>query len=86
MVKKATVSVIVPVYNSEKYLEKCLQSILAQTLESWELIAVDDGSIDQSASMLDFYSSEDSRIRVYHTENRGVACARQLGVDVATGE
>ena len=63
------ISVIVPVYNVEKYLHQCVKSILAQTFSDFELILVDDGSPDSSGAICDEYASEDSRIRVIHKEN-----------------
>lgn len=80
------ISIIVPVYKAEKYLHRCLDSILAQTMTDFELLLIDDGSPDRSGEMCDEYSKKDSRIRVFHKENGGVASARQLGMDNAQGE
>ena len=80
------VSIIVPVYKVEKYLPHCVESILAQTYTDWELLLIDDGSPDGSGRLCDFYSSEDSRIRVFHKENGGVSSARNLGLDNVRGE
>ncbi|WP_052173340.1 glycosyltransferase family 2 protein [Prevotella sp. RM4] len=80
------VSIIMPVYNAEKYLHRAVDSILAQTMREWELICVDDGSTDDSPSILDEYAKSDSRIHVIHKENGGVSMARQTGVDMANGE
>ncbi len=82
----ATLSVIVPVYNVEKYLPACLDSILKQTGFEFEIILVDDGSTDSSSKICDEYSKRDSRIRVLHESNRGVSVARNTGVSWATGE
>lgn len=81
-----SVSIIVPVYNTEKYLHRCLDSILAQTFSDFELLLVDDGSPDRSGEICDEYAKKDSRIRVFHQENKGVAAARQVGMDNACGE
>lgn len=80
------ISVIVPVYKSEPYLEKCLDSILAQTYQNLEIILVDDGSPDRSGAICDEYARRDSRLKAIHRENGGVSEARNTGLDVATGE
>ena len=79
------ISVIVPVYNVEKYLDKCIQSILNQTYRNFELILVDDGSTDNSGKMCDEYSKKDKRIKVIHKENGGLSDARNCGTNVAKG-
>ena len=81
------VSVIVPVYNTEKYLPKCAESLMAQTLKEMEIIFVDDGSTDSSPKMCDGYASQDSRIRVIHKpKNEGLGAARQTGLEAAKGK
>lgn len=80
------ISIIVPVYNAEKYLHRCVDSILAQTFTNFELILVDDGSPDSSGAICDKYAKNDNRVKVIHKENGGVASARQCGIDNATGE
>lgn len=80
------VSIIVPVYNTGKYLYKCLDSILNQTLQEIELILVDDGSDDNSGAICDFYSERDKRVRVIHKKNEGVSIARNVGMQAAKGE
>lgn len=80
------ISIIVPVYNTEKYLDQCIQSVLAQTYTNWELLLIDDGSTDSSGAICDKYAAEDNRIRVFHKENGGVSSARNLGLDNAKGE
>lgn len=80
------ISVIVPVYNAEKYLVQCLDSILAQTLEEIEVICVDDGSADDSGTILDQYALKDERVKVLHRENQGYGSAMNVGLDAATGE
>lgn len=80
------ISVVVPVYNCEKYLRECLDSILNQTYREFELILVDDGSKDSSGKTCDEYASNDNRIRVIHKDNEGACYARRDGVRVAKGE
>lgn len=79
-------SVIVPVYNVEKYLDICVESVLSQTIEDFELILIDDGSTDKSGQMCDEYSKKDSRVKVIHKENSGASGARNLGIDNASGD
>lgn len=81
-----TISIIIPVYNTEKYLRRCLDSIMEQTYKDFECILVDDGSTDGSGKICDEYASKDERFKVIHKENCGVATARQAGTNVATGE
>ncbi len=83
---KAKVSVIVPIYNGEKYLEECLDSILNQTVKDIEIICVDDGSTDRSNEILEKYSSNDARIRIYHQENQFAGIARNTGMKYAEGK
>lgn len=80
------ITVIVPVYNTEKYLRRCVDSILAQTFTDFELLLIDDGSTDGSSAICDEYAKKDSRVRVFHKENGGVSSARNLGLDKAYGE
>lgn len=79
-------SVIVPVYNVEKYLRRCIDSILAQTSTDFELLLIDDGSTDNSGLICDEYVMNDNRIKVFHKENGGVSSARNMGLDNARGE
>lgn len=79
-------SVIVPVYNTESYLERCIDSILNQTYDNFELILVDDGSKDSCAGICDRYADADSRIRVIHKENGGISSARNSGLDIMSGD
>lgn len=80
------ISVIVPIYNVEKYLQKCVDSIINQTYKNLEIILVDDGSPDNCPKMCDDYAEKDSRIKVVHKENGGLSDARNVGMEVATGE
>lgn len=80
------VSIIVPIYNVEKYLEECLDSLLRQTYKDIEIILVDDGSQDYSPEICDKYAQKDARIRVIHKQNAGVSAARNTGIDHAEGE
>jgi glycosyltransferase involved in cell wall biosynthesis len=80
------ISIIVPVYNAEKYLPQCIGSILSQTVTDFELLLIDDGSSDRSGKICDEYSRNDFRIRVFHKENSGVSSARNFGIDKAQGE
>lgn len=80
------ISVIIPVYNVEKYLSQCIESVINQTYKNFEVILVDDGSIDGSGALCDKYAEKDSRIRVIHKENAGVSAARNDGIDQSSGE
>lgn len=79
-------SIIIPVFNSNRRLEECIESILSQTYQDWELILVNDGSTDGSGEICDRYAVSDSRIRVFHKQNEGVSKARNLGLRVSTGD
>lgn len=83
---KPSLTVIVPVYNAEPYLETCVRSILAQTFGDFELLLVDDGSTDGSASLCDRLAAGDSRLRAIHKPNGGVSSARNVGLDAARGQ
>lgn len=80
------ISIIVPVCNVEKYLSKCLDSIVNQTLKEIEIICIDDGSTDDSGAILDSYSQKDSRIKVIHKKNSGYGNSMNVGMDCAEGE
>src|SRR5690606_27273688 len=80
------VSVIIPVYNAEKYLRECIDSVLAQTFDDFELLLINDGSTDGSGKICDEYAQKDARVKVFHKENGGVSSARNLGLDNAKGE
>ncbi|MBR4559004.1 MAG: glycosyltransferase [Fibrobacter sp.] len=80
------ISIVIPVYNSARYLRECLDSILSQSFSDWEVVAVDDGSSDESPAILDDYAARDARFKVIHKVNGGVSAARNDGLDVASGE
>ena len=80
------ISVIVPVYNAEKYLVRCVDSILNQTYSNLEVILVDDGAKDNSGAVCDMYAQKDERVRVVHKENGGLSSARNAGIDIASGD
>ena len=80
------VSVIIPVYNAEKYLRECLDSVIGQTLQDIEIICVDDGSTDNSLLILQEYAANDKRLKIVEQANQGAAAARNAGIAVAQGE
>ena len=80
------ISVIVPVYNVEQYLERCVDSIINQTYKNLEIILVNDGSTDNSGQLCDELAKKDDRIRVIHKKNGGLSDARNVGIDVAEAE
>lgn len=80
------ISVIIPVYNVERYLRECVDSIINQTYKNLEIILVNDGSTDESGRICNEYAKQDNRIKVYHKENGGASCSRNYGLAKATGE
>lgn len=80
------VSIIIPVYNAEKYLHRCVDSVLKQTYQNLEILLIDDGSEDGSGAICDEYADQDCRVRVIHKENTGVSDTRNVGLDSASGE
>ena len=80
------ISVIIPVYNVEKYIRFCLDSVINQTYKNLEIIIVDDGTKDSSGEIAEEYARKDSRIKVVHKENGGLSDARNVGLDIATGK
>ena len=77
------ISVIIPVYNTEKYLPRCIESVLAQTYRDLDIILIDDGSWDNSGKICDEYAEKDSRVRIFHKENGGLSSARNFGLEKA---
>ena len=80
------ISIVVPVYNVEKYLDRCIKSLLNQSIEEYEILLIDDGSKDNSGKMCDEYQRRDSRIKVFHKENEGLGLTRNYGMNQAAGE
>lgn len=80
------ISIIIPVFRAERTLSLCIESLLKQTFTDVEIILIDDGSPDDCGKICDDYARRDSRIQVFHTENRGVSAARNLGLQVARGK
>ena len=80
------ISIIVPIYNVEQYLDKCVESLVNQTYKNLEIILVDDGTKDKSGEMADLWSIKDDRIKVIHKKNGGLSDARNAGIKIATGE
>ena len=85
MNKNELITIVVPVYNVEKYLKKCIDSILCQTYDLLEIILVDDGSLDNSGTICDDYMNADNRVKVIHKKNGGLSDARNVGIDAANG-
>lgn len=84
--EKCLISIVIPVYNAEKYLRQCLDSIISLTYDNWECLLVDDGSKDGSPAICDEYVAKDSRFQVFHKENGGVSSARNMGLDNSNGQ
>ena len=80
------ISIIIPVYNTEKYLSRCIDSVINQTYRNLEILIVNDGSTDNSGAICDSYAQQESRIRVFHKKNGGLSSARNFGIDVCSGE
>lgn len=80
------VSIVLPVYNCEKYLRECIDSILAQTYNTWELVIIDDGSTDASPNICDEYARSETRIKVFHQSNSGVSYSRNTGIEASSGQ
>ncbi|MDI1303790.1 MAG: glycosyltransferase, partial [bacterium] len=80
------ISIIIPIYGVEKYIDKCILSVINQTYKNLEIILVDDGSPDNCPAICDQYAKKDSRIRVIHKINGGLSSARNSGIDIATGK
>lgn len=86
MEEDCLISIIVPIYNVERYLNKCIDSIISQTYKNIEIILVDDGSPDNCGKICDEYAKKDNRIKVIHKENGGVSSARNVGIEISNGE
>lgn len=84
--KMIMISFVIPIYNAERYISRCIDSIINQSLDDWELLLVDDGSNDSSSLICDGYARIDKRIHVYHRDNGGVSSARNYGIEQAEGE
>ena len=84
--KENLISVVVPVHNTEKYLPRCIESLLEQDFYDFELLLIDDGSKDNSGKICDEYAKKDHRIQVHHKKNGGVSSARNVGIDMAKGK
>ena len=82
---KELISIIVPVYNTEAYLQECIQSVLKQTYRHWELLLVDDGSTDKSGEICESYAADDNRIKVFHQNNAGQSKARNTALEFCEG-
>ncbi len=80
------ISIIIPIYNSEKYIEQCINSILNQTFKNFELILINDGSTDNSRVICERYENKDKRIKLFNIGNRGVSSARNLGIENSRGK
>ena len=83
---KKLVSIIVPIYNVEQYLDRCIESLVTQSYINLEIILIDDGSKDTSGDICDLWAQRDKRIRLVHKENGGLSDARNKGLDIATGD
>lgn len=86
LIPSSKVSIIIPVYNVEKYIHRCINSVLSQTYTNWEAILIDDGSLDNCPQICDDYASRDTRFKVIHKHNGGLSSARNAGLDIISGE
>ena len=86
MYKENKVSIVIPIYNAELFLNRCLESIVNQTYENLEILLIDDGSSDNTPKLCDQWAQKDARIKVIHKQNEGPGIARNYGIDIATGE
>ena len=85
-INKRKISIIMPVYNSEKYVSEAIESVCNQSYKNWELLIVNDGSVDLSAEIIENYAKKDTRITVFHKQNEGVSIARNYALDKISGE
>ena len=79
------ISIVIPVFNAEKYIKQCIDSVLAQTYDNYEIIIVNDGSTDKTGELIDYYSKKYNRIHYYLKQNGGVSSARNYGIDKSSG-
>ena len=86
MEKNILISIVVPTYNNEKFIDKCVESILSQTYHEFELLIINDGSTDNTINVLQPYLKKEQRIKLHNTKNKGVSSARNLGISKAKGE
>ena len=86
MMTDTKISIVIPVFNASQYIAETVESVISQTYTNWELILVNDGSLDDSGVICDRLSGKDERIRVFHQENSGVSTARNKGIELAKGE
>ena len=86
MMTDTKISIVIPVFNASQYIAETVESVISQTYTNWELILVNDGSLDDSGIICDRLSEKDERIRVFHQENSGVSTARNKGIELAKGE
>ena len=86
MMCKPKISVLIPVYNSEKYIKRCIKSVLSQTFLDFELLLIDDGSSDSSGDICDTFAEQDERIKVYHKQNEGISATREFCITHAQGD
>lgn len=86
MIDNSGISIIIPIYNAENTLARCIDSILNQTFHNWELLLIDDGSTDKSGEICDKYAEKDSRVKVFHKKNEGVSATRNLGIRISKGK
>ena len=84
--EKGLITIVLPIYNVEKYLDRCMHSIVNQTFSNLEILMIDDGSTDSSGVLCDKWAKEDSRVRVIHKKNAGLGMARNTGIDNSRGE
>lgn len=83
---KSIISVVIPIYNMEKYLNKCIESVINQTYRNLEILLIDDGSTDNSPGMCDEWAKKDNRIKVFHKTNGGLSDAKNYGIEHASGK
>lgn len=86
MENKCKVSVVIPAYNTERYISRCIDSVLSQTLHDIEIIVINDGSTDGTRRILESYEGKDPRLKIYHQANKGIGASRRKGMDLAKGE